>query len=299
VVIGNWFLFAVAVFFGGSVTIAMRAMQVEVPPMTSGAMRSLGAGAIFLLAALALRSTWPTGRGLVAALIFGVFQFGLAAAASFLALRDIAVGVVQVFNAALPLFTLLLASIIGQERLRPATVLGAVAALAGVAIIALPKIQDGAPLLGLLAALAYIPLAAVPALVLRGSGRADPIAGNATSALTGGPVLVGLAWATGEQPTMPALPGTWWSIVWMIPFGTVGFYFAYVTLLRRWEASRVAYAFLLMPFVAISGGLLTLGELPDWSLLAGMPLVLLGVWLGAIRPALRQDPATSPTTFGT
>jgi len=54
-------------------------------------------------------------------------------------------------------------------------------------------------------------------------------------------------------------------------------------LLRRWPASRVAYQFVLSPIVAILVAAVLLGEPIEPAVIAGTTLVIVGVWLGALR----------------
>ena len=56
----------------------------------------------------------------------------------------------------------------------------------------------------------------------------------------------------------------------------------FVYVIRRWTATGASYQFVLFPIVSVIGGALLLGEDVTSSLLLGAPLVLLGVYVGAL-----------------
>ncbi len=55
-----------------------------------------------------------------------------------------------------------------------------------------------------------------------------------------------------------------------------------VYVIGRWTATGASYQFVLFPIVAVIGGALLLGEEVTSSLLLGAPLVLAGVYIGAL-----------------
>jgi drug/metabolite transporter (DMT)-like permease len=64
----------------------------------------------------------------------------------------------------------------------------------------------------------------------------------------------------------------------------------FVYVITRWTASAASYQFVLFPIVSVIGGALLLDEAVTSSLLLGAPIVLLGVYLGALssRTPVRQ-----------
>lgn len=55
-----------------------------------------------------------------------------------------------------------------------------------------------------------------------------------------------------------------------------------VYVIQRWTATGASYQFVLFPIVSVIGGALLLGEGVTSSLLFGAPLVLVGVYIGAL-----------------
>jgi len=96
-------------------------------------------------------------------------------------------------------------------------------------------------------------------------------------------VLIGLAIAAGEDLAIPQQPETWLAFVYLVIAGTLLTFAILLYLLRRWPASRVAYQFVLSPIVAILIAAVLLGEPLEPAVIAGTALVIVGVWLGALR----------------
>jgi drug/metabolite transporter (DMT)-like permease len=80
---------------------------------------------------------------------------------------------------------------------------------------------------------------------------------------------------------VPELARTWLAQVYLVILGSVALFPLYVFVIRRWTATAVEGV--LIPLVAI----LLAAWLPDerltWSFLAGSGLVLVGVYVGALR----------------
>jgi drug/metabolite transporter (DMT)-like permease len=67
----------------------------------------------------------------------------------------------------------------------------------------------------------------------------------------------------------------------------------YVYVVQQWSASAAAYQLVLFPLVSIPLSAVLLDERISASLLLGAPLVLLGVWVGALTSD-RSGPEPEP-----
>jgi drug/metabolite transporter (DMT)-like permease len=69
--------------------------------------------------------------------------------------------------------------------------------------------------------------------------------------------------------------------------------------IQRWTATGASYQFVLFPIVSVIGGAVLLDEAVTSSLLLGAPLVLVGVYIGALsgseEPVSLPDPTSMPT----
>jgi drug/metabolite transporter (DMT)-like permease len=72
-------------------------------------------------------------------------------------------------------------------------------------------------------------------------------------------------------------------------FGSVAVFVLYLYVLEHWPASRTAYVFVLIPFATVALSAWLDDEPVGGGLVLGGLLVLAGVYVGALRPALATD----------
>jgi drug/metabolite transporter (DMT)-like permease len=93
---------------------------------------------------------------------------------------------------------------------------------------------------------------------------------------------------------VPELVKTRFAQVYLVIFGSVLAFTLYVFVLRRWTASAVSYEGVLIPIVAILLASWLQDEEITWTFAAGSVLVLIGVYVGALRrPADEEVPEAS------
>jgi drug/metabolite transporter (DMT)-like permease len=78
--------------------------------------------------------------------------------------------------------------------------------------------------------------------------------------------------------------------------GTPALFVLYVVVIRRWTVSATSYQFVIAPIIAIALGAILLDERVTPLLLLGAPLVLAGVWVGALLPERRSSEVTAPSS---
>ena len=91
---------------------------------------------------------------------------------------------------------------------------------------------------------------------------------------------------------LPSRAETWVALAYLVPVGSVLVFVLYLVVLKHWEASRAAYAFVLIPFVTVVLSAWLLDEPVGLSLLLGGALILLGVYIGALRPRPAERPSS-------
>ena len=193
------------------------------------------------------------------------------------------VGVATATLALGPLITLGLAAAIGLERVRAIAVVGALIAFIGIAVMYASAVTGSVPISSLLLLLAAAFAFAIGGIVAKRTPPMDPTVQNGIATSIGAAVLIGLAIAAGEDLAIPQRFETWLAFVYLVIAGTLLTFAILLYLLRRWPASRVAYQFVLSPLVAILIAAVLLGEPIEPAVIAGTALVVVGVWLGALR----------------
>ena len=94
----------------------------------------------------------------------------------------------------------------------------------------------------------------------------------------------------GRVLARPQSPSVWASLIYLViasPF----LFMLFVYVIRRWTAPAPATKSVLFPIVSVIGGALLLGEDVDGLALLGAPLVLLGVYVGALSGGSPVDTA--------
>jgi drug/metabolite transporter (DMT)-like permease len=230
----------------------------------------------------------PRGRALVGPVLFGALNFGGAFAFAYYGLIRVHAGLGQTLLALVPLATLLLAVLQRQERLRLAAALGSLIALVGVGLISRASLEASIPLLSLLAILGGVLCFAEAAVLVRMFPRVHPVTINGVGMAAGAALLLAGSFIVGEPRVLPTRTATWVAIGYLVPIGSVLVFVLYLVVLRYWVASRAAYAFVLIPFVTVALSAWLLDEPVGLALAFGGLLVIVGVYIGALRPEARE-----------
>ena len=280
---------ALAAFVVGSVlaggnAVGVRFSNRELDPLWGAGLRfSLAAAALGCVMAL-LRLAPPRGRALTGAVLYGALNFGAAFALAYYGFVHVHAGLGQTLLAVVPLATLLLAVLQGQERLRLGGVIGALIALVGIAVLSRTPLQEAVPLRSLLALLGSALCFAQAAVVVRRFPSVHPVTINAVGMATAALLLVPGSVLVGETIELPRRAETWAALVYLVAVGSMLVFSLYIVVRRSWSASRAAYTFVLVPAITVILSAWLDNEPVRASLLLGGSLVIAGVYVGALRP---------------
>jgi drug/metabolite transporter (DMT)-like permease len=273
---------AMSVLAGGN-AVAIRFSNRELDPLWGAGLRFTLAAALLAALMAILRLAPPRGRALRGAVLYGVLAIGGAFALAYYGLVDIHAGLGQTLLAIVPLATLFLAVLQRQERLRPGAVVGGVVALAGIALMSNATLDEGIPALSLLAVLGGALCFAQAAVLVRHFPPAHPVTMNAVGMATGAVLLLAGSLLARETIELPDRRETWLAIGYLVPVGSIVVFVLYLVVLRYWEASRASYEFVLIPVFTVALSTWLDDEPLGFGLLLGGPLVLVGVYIGALR----------------
>jgi drug/metabolite transporter (DMT)-like permease len=283
--------FLVGAALAGGNAVAVRFSNRGLDPLWGAGFRFALAAVIFLGLVLALRLPWPRGRALAGAVLWGLVQFAATFALAYYAFVELHAGFGQILLALVPLLTVLLAAAQGEERIRIQSLVGAVTAVVGVGIMTSASLEESLPILSVLAGLGAAFCFAESAVLVRILPPVHPVTMNAVGMTAGAVALLIGAALVGESFVLPDDASTWTAFVYLVTLGSVGVFLLYLFVLGRWTASRVAYSFLLSPIVSILLSVWLDDEPVGVALLLGGPLVLLGVYVGALRTPV-EEPST-------
>ena len=192
-------------------------------------------------------------------------------------------GLASILNATTPLFTILIANFYLQDdRITPWRLAGLATGFVGILILVAPDLTKSLndSLLGqgamLLATLSY----AVGGVLARRKTQGLPPTYQSLLQLFFATVYGWLAVLILDWPiTLPALPLTWLSIVWLGLLGSFAAYLLFFALLNEVGPTRTTMVTYVLPLMGVVMGALFLAERPSWNALAGGALILSGVMI--------------------
>jgi drug/metabolite transporter (DMT)-like permease len=281
--------FVTLIVIGGAASVAIRFSNQELPPFWGATLRFAAASLIFAVMVIWLRAPLPRGRGLVGALIYGVLGFGVSYALTYWGFITIEAGLGQVILALIPLLTLVLAIVHGLERFRLRALVGALLAVAGIAVVYGGQAAATVPVWSVLALIAAGACIAESSIVVKWFPESHPAALNAVGMATGTVILLALSAVAGERWTVPTLASTWLALAYLVLVGSVPVFLLFVFVLRRWTASATSYMFVLLPFATVALGALIAQETVTTAIVLGGALVLAGVYVGAFTGVPRRS----------
>jgi drug/metabolite transporter (DMT)-like permease len=281
----------------GAAIVASRYAIGETTPVSLALLR-YAIGVLCLVPALIVARRTRFARADVIPIgLLGIAQFGILVVLLNFGLRFVPAARAAVLFATMPLLTLVLAALIGRERLTPAKLAGVVVALLGVALALADKLQAGASDAAWLGALAVIGAAACGAvcsvLYRPYLTRYPTLHVSAFAMLASVGFLAVMAATEGFFSSWPRISTSGWVAVVFIGLSSGVGYTLWLWALRHASPTRVTVFLSLSPVTAALLGALLLAEPLRWMLLAGLACVVVGIWL-AFRPDADSATTTPP-----
>jgi len=280
--------FLITVLIAGFNPLGVRFTVLELPPFWGAVIRFVPAALILAGIALARRLPLPRGRNLLGAVLYGLVSFGAGYFFLNQGLQKVQAGTASTIMALAPLFTLLFAAAQRLERFRWRSIVGALLALVGVAVVYEGRGANGAPLTYMLAMAAGAACLAEGGLLIKRYPNSDPITTNMVGMAVGSLVLFGASLLFHEKQVLPRLPATWAALAYLIVFGSCTIFVLNIYVLKRWPASLVSYSFVIMPFISIAASAWLAHEKFTPAVFIGAALVAFGVYFGAVRNSRRR-----------
>ena len=296
--------FFVIYVFWGATFLAIRVVVQEVPPLFAAGVRFFVAGVLlygFMRLKGRPRPATVQWRNLA---LIGLLMFVAEYGALFWAEKYVPSGVTSVLEATLPLITIVLEMFVFRQQplhwgLLVATLLG----FGGVGVLLLPNGEQHFGLLPCVAIFAGATAWSMGSVLNRSLDlpESKPLAAGAMMMLGGG-VLLLLSAAFGELHPFPHVSmRAALALLYLIVCGSLLGFTAFVWLLARMPATRVASHAYVNPIVAVALGYFVAGEIITTRMLLGAALVLISVFLilrkdkvprmGSMPPRCAEDEA--------
>lgn len=287
----TWMPLAVAAGTGvqvGLALVATRYVVGESGPATIAMLRyAIGAACLLPVMAhlrmpmrFALRDALPIA-------IFGILQFGVLIVLINYGLSHITAARAALLFASFPLLTMIIAAMLGRERMTWPKSLGVLLTILGVGITLGEKVFDAASAdhwIGEAAVLLAAFCGALCSVLFKPYLQRYPtLSVGAYSMLASVAFLIILAGFEGAFTTWSGYsPGGWLAVIFIGISSGIGYY-GWLWALRHAPPTQVTVFLGLSPITAAIVGAVFLAEPISWPLLAGMAVLLAGLWL-ALRP---------------
>jgi drug/metabolite transporter (DMT)-like permease len=274
-------------FLWGTTFLAIRIAVEELPPLFAAGARFLAAGVLLFGFMLAKGEARPNARQWRNLLVLSLLMFVAEYGPLFWAEKYVPSGIVSVLAATIPILTLVLEMLVlRQQRWRASLAAATLLGFAGVGVLLLPSGEKHFGIGPCLAILAGCTTWSLGTVLSRSMDlpRARPVTAGATMMLGGGMLLL-LSAGFGELHPMPHISlRALWALLYLIVFGSLLAFTAFVWLLAHMPATRVASHAYVNPIVAVALGYFAAGEPVTTRTLAGTALVLISVFM-----ILRKD----------
>jgi drug/metabolite transporter (DMT)-like permease len=274
--------FFATMIIGGSNFIAVSFSNKELPPLFGATLRFSLATLLFFIIARLWRVAPAKGRSLRGAALYGFLNVGASYAFLYTALIGLTAGMASVIVASVPLFTMAIAFLFGQEHLSAKRVIGGILAVVGIAILSKGGVEGDFTLPYFLAALLGAVSIAASTVVAKAYPDVHPINMNAIGGAAGTLLLAVTSLIMGERWELPHETTTWIAVSWLSIVGSVGLFTLFLFVVKRWTASATAYAPTGMPVIAAGLGVVMLNQPITFEVLAGGALVIIAVYVGTI-----------------
>lgn len=250
------------------------------PPFSLGASRYLSAGLIMLAwSALRKKRITPRKEDWLTLILAGVLLLNGGNGLVMWAEQSADSSLAALLVGAVPIWTMLIESVIDRKRPSLDLVAAILIGFAGVGLLAAPSLMSGVsaeilPVLALLGAGFSWALGSVRQA--RKPVQIDPMVSSAYQMLIGGTGFILLSRLAAEPLPRPTAEA-WLALAYLVVFGSVLAFTAYVTALKSLPINIVMTYTYVNPVIAvILGSLLLQEEITGWTI-GGMALVLLGV----------------------
>ena len=266
----------------------MEVALAELGPIWIVAGRTTVGGLVVLSILLLRRMPLPRGAGLWGRLaVLGLINNAAPWTMLAWAQQTLPSGLAGLLMAIVPTSTLVVASVVGLERITPRRLAGLLLALGGVGVIVADDIEQPGRVLAVGVVVLATVLYATGAVFAKSrvSGHAPPLALATGQVLTAAAFAVPVALIVEGPVAVTGLAGvTIASVLALGTFGTGLAFLAFYTLVARVGATNATLTTYLIPIVAVIAGAVVLDERLGPSALLGGVLILIGIWLAQRAP---------------
>ncbi|MBY0375532.1 MAG: EamA family transporter [Bryobacteraceae bacterium] len=275
---------AAVCFFWGTTYLGIRMALESFAPLWLMAFRFTISGSVLLITARLLGAPIPTGRELAWTALYGILPLGVANGALTFSETFIPSSLAALYITTAPFWMVGIEALVpGGEKLHLRTMAAMMVGFLGTSLLVMPEDWSqgfsAANIQGfLLLQVGNCAWAAGSILFRRRKTKAHPVVSGAVQQLATGLVMCGLVGLT--SPPAPQWSGRGlWAAAYLVVFGSIVAYSAYVYVLNKLPISIVSIYTYINPLVAAALGWLFYREPFGWRETLAMAVIFLGVFL--------------------
>jgi drug/metabolite transporter (DMT)-like permease len=278
-------------FFWGTTWIASKEGVKHMPALQLVAIRQFIGGLLYISYFLFKKTPWPKGKQWKTILILSVLNFVFSNALSTWGVKYISSGLGAIIGAIVPLWIVIISFFRG-ERLSKLTVMGLIISFCGICVIFYDHLKDFLKpdfRFGIfLSITATITWAFGTLYTKKKAASFNPYFSLGLQMFISSIFVFAITGATGTSISLNAIPAaSWWSIGYLVVFGAVLTFFAFIYALQHLPAEVSSIYAYINPIVAVILGAFIFGESLSLAIAIGGTVTLSGLYI--VNYALRKS----------
>ncbi|QZK91735.1 EamA family transporter [Flavobacterium sp. CHNK8] len=277
-------------FFWGTTWIASKEGVKHMPALQLVAIRQFLGGVIYISYFLFKKTPWPKGKQWNTIIILSILNFVLSNALSTWGVKYISSGLGAIIGACVPLWIVIISFFQG-ERLSKFSILGLIISFSGVCIIfydhlsdfLIPDFKFGI----IISIISTLTWAFGTLYTKQKAASFNPYFSLGIQMFLSSILVFAYTGAAGISVPLHEIPAiSWWSIAYLVIFGSVLTFIAFIYALQHLPASISSVYSYINPIIAVLLGAIIFGETLNAAIAIGGSVTLFGLYL--VNYALRK-----------
>ena len=278
-------------FFWGTTWIASKEGVKHMPALQLVAIRQFLGGVIYISYFLFKKTAWPRGKQWKTITILSILNFVLSNALSTWGVKYISSGLGAIIGACVPLWIVIISFFQG-ERLSKFSILGLLISFSGVCVIfydhladfLIPNFKFGI----IISIISTLTWAFGTLYTKQKAASFNPYFSLGIQMFLSSILVFAYTGATGISVPLNEIPAiSWWSIAYLVIFGSVLTFIAFIYALQHLPASISSVYSYINPIIAVLLGAIIFGETLNAAIAIGGSVTLFGLYL--VNYSLRKS----------
>ena len=278
-------------FFWGTTWIASKEGVKHMPALQLAAIRQFLGGFFYISFFLFKKAPWPKGKQWKTIIILSILNFVLSNGLSTWGVKYISSGLGAIIGALVPLWVVIITFFRG-ERLSRLSVIGMMISFSGICVIFYDHLTDfliPSFRFGILVSVASTLTWAFGTLYTKKKAATfNPYFSLGLQMFLSSILIFAYTGATGISVPLSQIPAiSWWSIAYLVVFGSVLTFIAFIYALQNLPAEISTIYSYINPIVAVLLGAIIFGETLNAAIAIGGSVTLLGLYM--VNHSLRKS----------